>query len=417
MLMVNPLQVLIPACRLVSFFILLLQGVACYAQSDLVISEPTGKEEGKITAYETGYDHTVYGAMNRIFIANQPVSYITFSPFVMPLEERDIELREGEGKNGYVFEHNMDQCYLLFRGRNQTNHFSQTFRFYIDFNLTQRMTNDESKPLIPSNFKIGFGLDKVIFDNVTGIKNPFSRNSDWVTGEYTVDAPLHFLYLSLLVQHYSNGQPPGFFYDTISERHDYISGDFASNILKSTLTYSILTNKSNLFSFSFGYQQDGGIKNTPFEYAPEQIHNYGYHRLISMMQWRSRPFPMFKSDHVILRSLGLGRFYWEDIEHGKKYHVESMWEARIRMEFEYIIGNLSNYRHDNKRRPGIHLFAELNPLRSRYMGVPFIHFYAGRDYMNIRFDDVIYTIQFGLSYTIDKYYPVGFKSIDAQVKE
>jgi hypothetical protein len=35
--------------------------------------------------------------------------------------------------------------------------------------------------------------------------------------------------------------------------------------------------------------------------------------------------------------------------------------------------------------------------------------YVGRDYLNIRYDDIIFTVRAGLTFSLDKYLPSGWR--------
>ena len=61
----------------------------------------------------------------------------------------------------------------------------------------------------------------------------------------------------------------------------------------------------------------------------------------------------------------------------------------IRGELEYIIGDLSEFTGDQKRRLGWHTYVTYMPSVTNEVGI-IAHTYLGRDYMNIRFDDIVF---------------------------
>jgi hypothetical protein len=55
-----------------------------------------------------------------------------------------------------------------------------------------------------------------------------------------------------------------------------------------------------------------------------------------------------------------------------------------------------------------HFYAELSFFRSRCINV-FLHGYYGRDYFNIRYDDIIWAVHFGASLSLIRYRPPRFE--------
>jgi hypothetical protein len=76
---------------------------------------------------------------------------------------------------------------------------------------------------------------------------------------------------------------------------------------------------------------------------------------------------------------------------------------------EYILGNMSNFDRSKKNRFGIHFYSEIDFAKSRTTGIVF-HLYHGRDYLNIRYDDIITGGNIGLSFNLMKYKPPRQKS-------
>ena len=68
---------------------------------------------------------------------------------------------------------------------------------------------------------------------------------------------------------------------------------------------------------------------------------------------------------------------------------------------EYIVGDLSNYPYENKYRFGCHAYLTYMPSTTNEVGF-LIHGYTGRDYLNIRFDDIVFIGELGLYMRINK---------------
>lgn len=349
-----------------------------------------------ITYYKPNNDNSVYTVMQKIWDANRPISYLTY-PTAVPIEERPIELQEGEGKNGYIFESNLDQSFILKMGRNQSNTRAQTRRLTFDAAFDLRMARDASNPLLPSNNRVGFGFDKIIYNsycNFWDLRGLSGQEASKLTENFVQkEKPLHVWYISGQAMHYSNGQPPGFFLDSTINRHDYLEGDFSTNYLRGSLTYSYLSKNRNLLTLSGGYQYDSNW-NDFFRYSPEMENSYGHHRVVGYIQYR-----YIGSTSRIRR--------WADYRYDPPLNLKlkRFYELRTRLEFEYILDeDLSAFRHDNKYRFNTHLFMQFSYLNWRTFGL-IAHFYFGRDYLNIRYDDIILAAQFGVTFNLNKYMP------------
>jgi|GEM_PF-852518 len=366
-----------------------------YAQVRGRHSSDESRKDTIITIYDEGGDSTVYTAMKRILTGVQPISYVAPLPY-FKAQERIIPLRFGEGQNGYILEGWIDLAFTLLQGRAQMDHFSQTSRVSFRYAPAVRMTRDNSSNLIPTNQKVGFQIEKVLWDSYTrnfvvdkrGNRFEYANNNRWLRQDHS----LHQIHAIFNALHYSNGQAQGVYAspeDSILGRNDYIKGDFSTNILNFSLVYSYYNNY--LLSASLGYQRDshwGG----PFTYLEEQRGRYGMNRIIGFLQYRSRP-----TANLIKHSISV-----KDIYHDRNYRVKLLWEHRIRFDFEYILDNLDRFNRSKEYRFSGHLFYELNPLRSRTAGF-IVHLFYGRDYMNIRYDDIVFAAMAGVSFTLTKY--------------
>ncbi len=364
------------------------------------IAQPTGSTSVPIiTIYDEAPDSSVYQGMQQIITANWPVSYL--SPLALsynPLRNRTVPLQFGEGQKGYILEGLTDLQFVLAQGRPGAKHFYQTGRVTVRYAPAVRMTFDNSSNLLPTNQKIGLQADKVIWNNYTkrrGI-NPKPEGWDLERINYWKQEtkPLQMVYGTFTAMHYSNGQPEGVWYnnDPTFNRNDYITGDFSTNLLQASFTYSRFY--KNLLSANLGFQYDGDWGG-PFVFIPEQKNRYGRKRLTGFMQYNSFPTtPFFRKRRYIVRG-----------SDGNNYRTNYKWEWKIRGEWEYILGNLGIYpggANGRLYRFNYHLFAEGMPLRSRSLGYV-LHYYRGRDYLNIRYDDPVWAIMFGISIKLKKF--------------
>ncbi len=378
---------------LLSLILALFFSAAVYSQS---FPTPTPIDT-VITYYQPNSDKSVYTVMQNIWGANRSISYFNLFPITAPIEERPIVLQDGEGKNGNVFEANLEQSFILKMGRNQENNRAQTRRVTFDAAFNLRMARDASNPLMPSSNRVGFGMDKIFYNsycNWRDLRDLNKRQQEKLTENFVQkEKALHIWYYSLQAMHYSNGQPPGFYLDSTIRRHDYLEGDFSTNYLRGALTYSFLSKKRNLLTLNMGYQWDSEWGKI-FRYSPENEKSYGHHRLVGYIQYR----------HIgTLNSIR----NWTDYRYDTplKLKLKRFYELRTRLEYEYILDNdLSNFRHDNKYRLNTHLFMQFSYLNWRTFGL-IAHFYLGRDYLNIRYDDIIFSAQLGFSFNMNKYMP------------
>jgi len=358
------------------------------------IPRPTG--DTVITAYDDHTEGTVYAGMQRLLNGVQPISYIAPLP-QFDVVERIRPLRFGEGVNGYIIEGWIDQTFTLLQGRSQMDHFAQTSRVSFRYAPALRMTRDNSSNLLPTNQRVGIQIDKVLWDNHTNIifrsrRNRFKYVTD--TSWYASTQPFQMVHASFNALHYSNGQAEGVYNpdypeDSIIKRNDYLKGDFSTNILNFSLIYSYYD--EYLFSASLGYQRDshwGG----PFEFIDEQRGRYGMDRIIGYLQFRSKPVRSWFKKEINVK----------DVYHDKAYRVKRLVEHRLRFDFEYILGKLDEFNRSKDYRFNAHLFYELSSLRSRTAGIIF-HIYYGRDYMNIRYDDIVFAAMVGVSFSLTKY--------------
>lgn len=353
--------------------------------------------EANITMFQENKDGSVYTGMYEILNGIQTPSFIGAT--VYKGHNRPYPLVDGEGKLGYLFEVNTDLVFTLAQGRNGSRDFWQRARLAFRYAPAFRMAVDSSYPVIPTNQKAGLEFSFAIWDNYTNraaIKDDalaYARDINWVNKR----EPFKVIHLLFDIMHYSNGQAPGVYYRTNPvKRHDYKKGDFSTNFIKLMAVYSLYTKENQLFSSGLGVRLDGGVGNT-FSFNPEQEKRYGKTRLLGMLQFRSKP-----------RWFGC-LIPWEDLQTKRQYALRNKISFRHRMELDYIAGNLDNFDRAKKNRLGVHFYSEIEFAKSRTAGIIF-HFYHGRDYLNIRYDDIVTGGNIGISLNLMKYRPPRQKS-------
>ncbi len=334
---------------------------------------------------EVGFKDKVNYLLQRAWVANMEPSYASVLPFIPSIDERRIPLEQGEGANSdfSLIEANINLSFPLFFGKPKGWRVNQRHMFTFDYNGNFRMSLDDSKPILPGNNKVGFSWYIALHNNFT--RGIFKDNK---VEEKINFKPDNLKFWNLLIQahHYSNGQAPGFFFVPNEEnpdfkRNSYRDGDFSTNYFYGQLTrgwYNKLHN--SLHQFSLGYRLDLGTEESTFAFSKEQEDAYGKNRAIFKYDYRT-----------------------ERLQNKMAYH--------FRVETEYIIGNLDDFvpnlalaeGNDNKYRFAIRGFFEMSPNNHRSIGY-FVSIYYGRDYMNIRYDDIIYSTQFGVTLSLDKFF-------------
>lgn len=336
-------------------------------------------------------DTSYYGEMQRILISQNGISYGTPFNSIKSIGERRIELNEGEGKNGNLLAANLDLRYPIAMGRPSSNSFFRRSRFTFDYRVNFRMTLDDSKPIMPYSNDVGLGYDFIFHDS----KYKWWYNDDLVGNLSPIekDSSYSFYTLSIQAHHYSNGQPVGFYYFTENRsdsRNNYRNGDFSTNFLRFKLIYTLANNaKHSLMNLSIGARFDGGVGGT-FKYSDEQNQTYGRTRLEAGFDYFTEPKEKL--------------FFWK---------TKTLLQYRYRATLEYISDDLSEFRPNlvnttSSYRLSGHGFFELRPLNHRSVGY-LVHVFAGRDYLNIRYDDIVFVAQIGVSLSLDKFSPFGWR--------
>lgn len=296
--------------------------------------------------------------------ANRETSYLSAAPYVSSIGKRRIPTIQGEGTSDVqLLEAFLNLSFPLFYGK-PTNKRLIALEYTGNF----RMTLDDSKPLTPGSHHIGVSMHHILkkYYNVDDISKK----------------RLKFITSRIQVKHYSNGQSPGFFYEDpnnpSNKRNNYLNGDFSTNYVSLMITKGHLNRElGSLHQFSLGYRHDLGTETSVFAFSEGQEQSYGRNRFSFIYDFRTE------------------RSFAKNFEH------------HMRFSTEYIVGNLDNFRanlNSNKKyRANFKFLYELAPENHYSVGY-FLSAYYGRDYLNIRYDDIIFSIQLGVTLSLDKFF-------------
>lgn len=299
---------------------------------------------------------------------HEPLMYLTF-PVISPVKSRIIPLRNGEGKDGYWLEGNFTNRFVIHKGKYYNPKLLQRLRFTFDVALTPRLTRDTSSPLLPSNNRFGLGVD-FLLSSIGGLLS-----------EHTTP-----VWLTIQMQHYSNGQADSFSIkdDEGNQRNNYRSGDFSTDNLRIMLNLANISANQTVLSTAIGWQKEIDLKG-PLGMSPELDNSYGKQRLLFSFQWL-RASRLVTVNNVFSTAT-------------KK--VAKRRQFSFRTELEYIVGNLSNFTYETKYRLGGHAYLTYMPSTTNEVGF-MLHGYMGRDYLNIRYDDIVFIAEAGLYMRINK---------------
>jgi len=293
--------------------------------------------------------------------------YVAF-PVIYPLVDRTIPLRDGEGKDGYWLEGNFSYRFIIHKGKYYNPSWLQRLRLTFDAGLTPRLTRDNSSPLLPTNNKFGLGLDLLLS----------SRRA--LFNKHVTPA-----WLTVQLHHYSNGQADSFFIEQDGyKRNNYRDGDFSTDYLRAMFNLANISANDNIVSAAVGWQREIDIKG-PLGMSPELDNYYGKDRLLFSFQW-------LKASRLVMRN-SVFKTASEKIAKKRQFS--------IRTDLEYIVGELGNFPMENKYRLGWHTYFTYMPSITNEVGF-LIHTYMGRDYLNNRFDDVVFIGEAGLYMRINR---------------
>ena len=295
---------------------------------------------------------------------HDPYMYLAY-PVTKAVIDRRLPLEDGEGKDGYWLEGNFAYRFAIYQGKYYSYRFFQRMRPTLDIGLLLRLTKDYSSPLLPANNKIGLGFDFLL--SKLGELNKKEATLVWTTVQ------LH---------HYSNGQADSFFIDNAVKRNNYTGGDFSTNYYRVLLNVGRFKEQKSMVSGAVGYQKQIDLGG-PIASSKELDHYYGSDRLLLNFQWAVQP-------GVVTVNYANRATTEADTVSLKKRR-----QLSIRSEFEYIFKGVSEFVGDNKVRPGWHNYVTYMPSITNEVGFIF-HTYVGRDYLNIRFDDVVFIGELGV---------------------
>jgi hypothetical protein len=301
---------------------------------------------------------------------SDPMMYLAF-PVIKPILDRAVPLKDGEGKDGYWAEGHFGHRFVIYQGKYYSPALAQRMRLTFDVSLLTRLTQDYSNPLLPTSNKFGFGLD-YLFSSLEKL-NESKGGLIWTT---------------IQLHHYSNGQADSFFLNTPTRRNNYKSGDFSTNHWRVMLNISSNSMNKNLVIAGLGYQNEVDLDG-PFSKSEELTHYYGERRILFHLHWLKKPII------EILTTVNRNK------PGASMVKREVQRQFGIRTEFEFITGDLSAFAHDNKYRVGWHTYFNYMPSVTNEIGF-IVHSFLGRDYLNIRFDDVVFVGELGLYFKFNR---------------
>jgi hypothetical protein len=295
---------------------------------------------------------------------HNPFMYLAY-PVIKPVIKRRLPLEDGEGKDGYWLEGNLAYRFTIYRGKYYNYKFFQRIRPTLDVDLLVRLTKDYSSPLLPSSNKIGLGFDYL-----------------WSGLDQLKKEKATLVWTTMQLHHYSNGQADSFFIDNSIQRNNYTGGDFSTNYFKFMLNVANTSQQKNIVSGGIGYQRQVDLGG-PFASSKELDHYYGSDRALASFQFTTRP--MLKTFSYQNRAT----------TENDTIRTEKRRQVSFRTEFEYIFRGVSGFVGDNKARPSWHNYLTYMPSVTNEVGF-ILHTYLGRDYLNIRFDDVVFVGELGV---------------------
>ncbi len=376
-------------------------------------------------AYEEVESASEYKIIRTSWKAFDDISYIAPAPYTNSIGARKVPLRETEKSYGnFQF---LEACiplkYTIASGRESSKGIWRRMRTTLNYTPVFRMlANDSSSnPVTPLNHDIGLGVDINLFATNKGFILCDGKRFD---DSYEPKNTYKMVNLHLSMAHYSNGQSSGSTYTDPAgnTRNDYAKGDFSTGYFRAYINfgfykYNVDTNlnfsqhKHLLAQFALGYQRDvdyiGG-------FLENQENSYGKHRLLLKVDFRLGPqrFHKINNRHEL----------WQ-----KNYHATATTKTTVPRIFDqhlslksYLIldKNLDlfrpNLQNSNGKYPiGIELIWEVVFYRFRTLGF-FTKFYCGRDYLNIRYDDIVFIGMAGITASLSKYRAPLWQSGHAQ---
>ena len=190
------------------------------------------------------------------------------------------------------------------------------------------------------------------------------------------------VWLTFQLHHYSNGMADSFFIDNAIHRNNYRSGDFSTNYGKVQLNFGCSSADRSIIITSIGFQRDINLGG-PLSRSKELESYYGNSRILFSFQWAQKP--QLQTSHYTNYSS----------PDRPTIKVERRHQLGFRTELEYILGKLDNFSGNNKYRVGWHNYLTYAPSVTNEVGF-MAHTFTGRDYLNMRFDDIVFIGELGL---------------------
>jgi hypothetical protein len=166
------------------------------------------------------------------------------------------------------------------------------------------------------------------------------------------------------------------------QRNNYRSGDFSTNYYRVLLNIGRTDQQKSIVSGGVGYQREvdlGGV----LEKSKALQNYYGDSRLLFSLQWAQKP------------KLVTGITRNRATQQRDTIKLEKRRQVGIRTQLDYILGDVSNFPGENQQRLGWHTYLTYMPSLTNEVGF-MLHTYVGRDYLNIRFDDVVFVGELGM---------------------
>lgn len=331
--------------------------------------------EELIHPWDTVHPHsgtTIYQEAWDMIGSNEAPSYAVFpGQILVDNESLDAPITVEEGAKGAKAELGLNVNYPVIRGGRGLRPLFNTGKIDLTFGSNIRVIRASSSPILPPTVRFGMKYDQLLFWKVGKNKSPVSCFSTELICPAISDdlTDIKLIYLSVSLEHFSNGQNAGVFVNNKTNRNDYLNGDFSTNYLRNDLVYTHqFDNRKKQFTFSAGYQWDFGVAKGLMAFHPEQENRYGHHRLRSMIQYKA---PWLKG------------------------------ELAMRFEIEHILDGTELFPGSDKFKNSRHFYILYNHEFFKSVGLMF-HYFRGRDYLNIRYDTGISTFQIGISMKLPK---------------
>src|SRR6185503_6894109 len=182
-------------------------------------------------------DSSIFTKWVNILKAKKELNYIGYGPWRI----------NGKKETPLLFEAQLRQDFLLYRGRPNQVPFLRSMMINFDMGLNFRMyqgPDNPSYPIRPMNFIPGITVHYLLNQAKFAANKVAMLDNSKITNFYT---------LKIAFAHYSNGQS-GRFYNADSTNSNRTNGNFSTNFLKTELSWSRFFN-DHLLSAQVSYQQ------------------------------------------------------------------------------------------------------------------------------------------------------------------